>query len=52
MESALNHRQTIEKVIYMHVISIIAKNKSHAHHKTHLYTVKVYNTRDHRNFAN
>ena len=35
----------IEKVIYMDVISIIAENKSHAHHKTHLHTVKVYNTR-------
>ena len=29
----------IEKVIYMHVISIIAENKSHAHHNTHLHTV-------------
>ena len=27
------------------VISIIAENKPHAHHKTHLHTVKVYNTR-------
>ena len=26
-------------------ISIIAKNKPYAHHKTHLHTVKVYNTR-------
>ena len=29
----------IEKVIYMHVISIIAENKSHAHHNTHLHSV-------------
>ena len=29
----------IERVIYMHVISIIAENKSHAHHITHLHTV-------------
>ena len=28
-----------------HVISIIAENKPHAHHKTHLHTMKVYNTR-------
>ena len=28
-----------------HIISIIAKNKPHAHHKTHLPTMKVYNTR-------
>ena len=28
-----------------YVISIIAENKSHAHYKTHLHTVKVYNTR-------
>ena len=27
------------------VILIIAENKLHAHHKTHLHTVKVYNTR-------
>ena len=26
-------------------ISIIAKNKPYAHHKTHLHTVNVYNTR-------
>ena len=29
----------IGRVIYMHVISIIAENKSHAHHNTHLHTV-------------
>ena len=29
----------IERVIYMHVISIIAENKSHAHHNTHLHTL-------------
>ena len=28
------------------VISIVAENKSHAHHKTHLHTMKVYNTHD------
>ena len=33
------------------VISIIAENKLHAHHKTHLHTMKVYNTHD-RSFAN
>ena len=27
------------------VISINAENKPHAHHKTHLHTMKVYNTR-------
>ena len=27
------------------VISIIAENKPHAHHKSHLHTMKVYNTR-------
>ena len=27
------------------VISIIGENKPHAHHKTHLHTMKVYNTR-------
>ena len=27
------------------VISIIAENKPHAHHKTHLHTMKVLNTR-------
>ena len=26
------------------VISVITKNKLHAHRKTHLYTMKVYNT--------
>ena len=25
-------------------MSIIAENKLHAHHKTHLHTMKVYNT--------
>ena len=28
-----------------HVISIIAENKPHAHHKSNLHTMKVYNTR-------
>ena len=27
------------------VISIIAENKPHSHNKTHLHTIKVYNTR-------
>ena len=27
------------------VISIIAENKWHVYHKTHLHTMKVYNTR-------
>ena len=27
------------------VISTMAENKPHAHHKTHLHTMKVYNTR-------
>ena len=27
------------------VISIIAENKPHPHHKMHLHTMKVYNTR-------
>ena len=35
----------IKKVINMHVISIIAENKPHAHHKNHLHALKVYNTR-------
>ena len=29
----------------MGIISIIAENKPYAHHKTHLHTIKVYNTR-------
>ena len=29
----------------MRVISVNAENKPHAHHKTHLHTMKVYNTR-------
>ena len=33
------------------IISIIAKNIPHAHHQTHLYTMKVYNTH-HRSVAN
>ena len=33
------------------VISIIAENKLHAHHKTHLHTMKVYITHGQR-FAN
>ena len=33
------------------VISIVAENKPHGHLKTHLHTMKVYNTHD-RSFAN
>ena len=33
------------------VISIIAENKPHAHHKTYLHTMKVYNTH-YRSFDN
>ena len=29
----------------LHGISIIAENKPHANHKTHMHTMKVYNTR-------
>ena len=32
-------------------ISIIAENKPHANHKTHMQTMKVYNWPDHRSFA-
>ena len=35
----------IKKWFTWYVISIIAENKSHAHHKTPLHTVKVYNIR-------
>ena len=35
----------IKKWFTWHIISIIAENKSHAHHKTHLHTMTVYNTR-------
>ena len=39
----------IKKVIYIwHVISNIAENKPHAHHTSHLHTMKVYNTRPSR----
>ena len=35
-----------ENVINMaRVISFVAKNRPHAHHKTHLHTMKIYNTR-------
>ena len=33
------------------VISIITKNKPHAHNKAHFHTMKVYNTHD-QSFAN
>ena len=35
----------------LHGISIIAENKPHANHKTHMHTMKVYNWPDHRSFA-
>ena len=35
----------------LHGISIIAENKPHANHKTHMQTMKVYNWPDHRSFA-
>ena len=35
----------INKWFTWHVILNIAENKPHAHHKTHLRTMKVYNTR-------
>ena len=41
----LHHCQRSKKLFTWHVISIIALNKSHAHHRIHLYTMKVYNTR-------
>ena len=37
--------QISKKWLTWHVISIIAENKLHAHHKTHLHTMKVYNPR-------
>ena len=37
--------QISKKWFKWYVISIIAENKSHAHYKTHLHKVKVYNTR-------
>ena len=40
----LHHCQGSKKWFTWHVISIIAGNKSQAHHKTHLHRVKVYNT--------
>ena len=39
----IHHFQISKKWFTWHVISI-PENKSHAHHKTHLHTVKVYNT--------
>ena len=40
----LRHCQISKKWFTRNVISIIAENKSHAHHKNHLYTMNVYNT--------
>ena len=40
--------QISKKWFKWYVISIIAENKSHAHYKTHLHKVKVYNTRPSR----
>ena len=47
---ALNSRKItslpeIKNWFAWHVISIVAENKWHAQHKTHLHTMKVYNTR-------
>ena len=39
------HCQRSKKWFTWHVISIIFENKPHAHHKTRLNTMKVYNTR-------
>ena len=41
----MHHCQISKKWFTWHFISIIAKNKSHAHHKARLHTVKVYQTR-------
>ena len=41
----LHHWRRSKKWFTWHVISIIAENKPHAHHKSHLHTMKVYNTR-------
>ena len=41
----LHHCQRSKKGFTWHVISIIAKNRPHAHHKTYLHTMKVYNTK-------
>ena len=35
----------IKKMNTWHVISIIADNKTHVHHKSYLHTMKVCNTR-------
>ena len=40
----LHHCQRSKKGFSWHVISIITKNRPHAHHKSHLHTMKVYNT--------
>ena len=34
----------IKKLFTLRIISIIAENKLHAHHKSHLHIMKVYNT--------
>ena len=41
----VHHCQRAKKWLTWHVMSIIAENKSHAHHKTHLHAMKVYKTR-------
>ena len=41
----VHHCQRPKKWFTWHVMSIIAENKSHAHHKTHLHAMKVYKTR-------
>ena len=41
----VHHCQRPKKWFTWHVMSIIAENKSHAHHKTHLHAMKVYKIR-------
>ena len=40
-----NHCQKVKTWWIWRVISIIAENKPHAHHKTHFHTMKVFDTR-------
>ena len=40
----LHHCQRSKRWFTWDVISIITENKPHAHHKTHLHAMKVYNT--------
>ena len=41
----VHHCQRAKKWLTSHVMSIIAENKSHAHHKTHLHAMNFYKTR-------